>query len=233
MKKKYVLIITLFPLILAVSIGLSLLLYVRDKGPQTTPLEGEVTLEEVEATLDKLYNYVGKRDMETEAGRKNLRSAAAMFEGSLGPENLGYQVHRSEGEVSAGLIWPMYWIDLGEKKAGKTNVLAIAQDDEGVALALGMHFSEYVAGRWNGAHTKVVLYPPMMNGPDEEKIWQTLGISEAQRGELISLILGDGGEETPALSTEQVRVALKDERAGSDQAEVIMDLLPKLENLLK
>lgn len=233
MNKKYIILLTALPTILVLTSGLSLLLYVRDKGSDATPRESEVTRDGVQKTLDKLYNYIGKREMKSSAKFDNIRSVTAMVDGSLGPENLGYEVYHSEGEVSEGFIWPMLWIDLGAKKAGKVKVLAIAQQDEGAALALGMHFAEYVAGHWDGGHVKIVFYSPLMAGPNKEKIWKTLGVPETERGGFYALISGSAVDEPSEVTTEQVQVELVTDPASAEQAEIIMDMLPKLENLLK
>lgn len=67
--------------------------------------------------VEKFTGRIGVRSVDSEQGRRGLTRAAAMIEGRLGPQNVGFPVKKSEGEAAHGRLWKALWVDVrGEKK---------------------------------------------------------------------------------------------------------------------
>ncbi|MGE9268504.1 MAG: hypothetical protein ACQKBY_10435 [Verrucomicrobiales bacterium] len=184
MKTRYPLILTFVPAFLLVSVAVSMWIYIQKPGEEKIgPLEGVVLLEEVADDLHKLSEYVGKPGLEDEAGRSALRSVTAMVDGALGPENLGYEVHRTRGIGREGLLWPTLWLEVGGSEQGKAqDVMAVPQDDEGSAVAFAMALAKHLAGRLSGGRVVLVFYPPVFSEEDlRAELAERVGAADGAR----------------------------------------------------
>lgn len=97
----------------------------------------------------KAEDFIGARDFETPEGQKAMLMMTSFIEGSLGPNNLGYEVFTGEGEVIGGRIWKNYWID-SSKDEGKGTVLVFClygEEKDSATVAALISLAEWLRGR--------------------------------------------------------------------------------------
>ncbi|NNM29256.1 MAG: hypothetical protein HKO57_07030 [Akkermansiaceae bacterium] len=133
--------LVLLPVLLGTAIFGALLWKIRDQG-RTRPdarlalAASPVSPAELRQHYRKLSDLVGGRDWESVEGRKSVRRVIAFIDGTLSPQNYGFEVQRG-GEVPfVEELWPTLWVDL-EGKAEPKNVVLVAVPYDRGNLAVG------------------------------------------------------------------------------------------------
>lgn len=89
-------------------------------------------MDDLDDMVSKFSDRIGERNHTSEAGRKGLKQAASMIEGRLGPQNVGYNVSKGEGEAIGGLLWKSLWVDLrGSASPEEVVLVAVSYSGEG------------------------------------------------------------------------------------------------------
>ena len=167
--------LAVIPALLIVSICIALYLGVNADQKESRPTEGDVTVPEMEGYLKKLNGMIGERSVETEDGQKALRQVAAMTMGNLGPENLGYQILKVQIDSAKGLLWPIIWINAGDRESKDPIVIAIPQAGSGTAAAFAYGFAEYLTSHETEKGVRLVFYPPLAGEDLRDWIWERCG----------------------------------------------------------
>lgn len=155
--------IVFLPVGLFVSTVIALWLKVsKDDGSDMAKLEylaADFDPKVLRDSASKLGDYVGERSFQGEAEQKGLRQVAALVEGSLGPNNLGYNVQSDEGLTREGRIWKSYWVD--STKGGKegTVLLWVNYSDvsESGSVAALLSVAEWMRGRSFGKKVRIAF----------------------------------------------------------------------------
>ncbi len=167
--------LAVIPALLIFSIVIALYLGANADQEESEPREGDVTVSEMSDYLLKLNNLIGERDIGTVAGQKAFRQLNAMTTGTLGPENLGYEVYRTQIDSANDLLWSTIWIKAGDRDVKDPVVVAIPQASRGSGPAFGFGFAEYLTSHQTTAGVRIVFYPPLVNGGLDNWIWERCG----------------------------------------------------------
>jgi len=158
--RKFGIILSIIPLFLIVSVCVALYLGANEETPEQVPVEGEVTLSEMQDYLNKLTHLVGKRDLESKEGQQGLRSVSAMIDGTLSPANIGYEIFQ-KNDPAEGLLWRTLWVEIGPKDDDKASVLLIPYGKSGAEVAFSLGLAEYFTKHKPQGKLKLVFYPPV------------------------------------------------------------------------
>ena len=189
--------LAVIPALLIVSICVALYLGANADQEEAKPLEGDITVPEMSDYLLKLNNLIGEREIGTEAGQKAFRRLNAMTAGTLGSENLGYEIFRNQIDSVNGLLWSTIWIKAGDRESREPVVLAIPQASRGSGPAFGFGFAEYLTSHQTEVGVRVVFYPPLFEGDLDDWIWERCG----EEGESMKGFLMVTGDEEPNRSS--------------------------------
>ena len=128
--KRYKIILMILPI--GVVLGTIVFMYMyfhnerRDEHEHAVIASHGLRVSDLDDMVMKFTDRVGVRDVETEAGRSGLKSAASMIEGRLGPQNVGFPVKKDGGEARHGLLWKSLWVDIrGQKTPERVIVAAV------------------------------------------------------------------------------------------------------------
>lgn len=189
--------LVVIPALLILSICIALYLGANADQEESEPLIGEVTVPEMADYLKKLDTMIGVRDVETVSGQKALRQVAAMSLGTLGPENLGYEIFKTQIDSAGGLLWPTIWVNAGDRESKNPVVIAMPQEGRGTAVAFGYGFAEYLTSHETKMGVRLVLYPPLVEGDLRAWIWARCGGEGEEMSGFVSIT---GGSERPLMS---------------------------------
>ncbi|MEN8774324.1 MAG: hypothetical protein ABF379_08695 [Akkermansiaceae bacterium] len=178
------------PALLIVSVCIALYLGATADQEESKPFEGEITVPEMSNYLLKLNSLIGEREIGTEIGQKAFRQLNAMTAGTLGSENLGYEVHRSQIDSANGLLWSTIWIKAGDRDSRKPVVVAIPQASRGSGPAFGFGFAEYLTSHQTEVGVRIVFYPPLVEGDLDDWIWERCG-GEGESMKGFVMVTGD------------------------------------------
>lgn len=100
-------------------------------------------------SVSKLEDLLGSRSFVGETGQQQMRSSAALIQGSLGPNNLGYVVEDEIAYTREGKVWRNFWLK-SESVSGEGHLLIWANytdptDSASVAALLSL--AEWIRGR--------------------------------------------------------------------------------------
>ena len=182
--------LAVIPALLIVSICVALYLGANADQEEGKPLEGDITVPEMSDYLLKLNNLIGKREIGSEAGQKSFRQLNAMTAGTLGSENLGYEIYRNQIDSANGLLWSTIWIKAGDRDSLEPVVLAIPQASLGSGPAFGFGFAEYLTSYQTEVGVRIVFYPPLLEGDLDDWIWERCG-EEGESMKGFVMITGD------------------------------------------
>lgn len=185
--------LAVIPALLIASVCVALYLGASADQEESEPLEGDITVPEMSDYLFKLNNLIGKREIGTSAGQKAFRQLNAMTAGTLGPQNLGYEVYRTQTDSAKGLLWSTLWIEAGDRDSREPVVLAIPQASRGSGPAFGFGFAEYLTSHQTDVGVRIVFYPPLVEGDPAEWIWARCG----KEGTLMKGFVMVTGDEEP------------------------------------
>lgn len=94
--------------------------------------------QEVQNFVDKLDRFAPERNLETDEGRKGMRTTAAMIEGTLSPENAGYAVVRGANISSEGQVFHPVAVTLeGQNESSVVRVMTRYDGGKGRSESLG------------------------------------------------------------------------------------------------
>ncbi|MFT6181529.1 MAG: hypothetical protein ACI8UZ_001077 [Akkermansiaceae bacterium] len=186
--------IAVIPALLILSICIALYLGATAEEEESEPLIGEVTVPEMADYLKKLDTMISERDVTTESGQRALRQVAAMSLGTLGPENLGYEIFKTQIDSASGLLWPTIWINAGDRESKNPVVIALPQDGAGTAVAFAYGFAEYLTSHETKKGVRLVLYPPLAEGDLKEWIWERCGGEGEEMAGFLAIT--EGNEDT-------------------------------------
>lgn len=132
-QRRVALLLWLLPLWLIVSSGAGMWWYFHrqaaaDQVEQVRFSTG-VSEQGLRDDVEKFLTFVGERHPGSEAGVQGLNRAAAMIEGSLGPENAGYRIERVNGPVTPAGRWPLLIATLRGKEEKAEPLWVIAGYD--------------------------------------------------------------------------------------------------------
>lgn len=119
----------------------------------------DVSARELRDHYTKLSALVGRREWVSVEGRRAMRRVVAFIDGTLSPQNYGFDVRRGAAKTAADELWPSLWIDIrtADREEGAVLVatpydrgdlgvaalLAIANDLRDDELAAGVRFAFY------------------------------------------------------------------------------------------
>ncbi len=216
--------IVVVPALLIASICIALYLGANAEQEKSSPIVGEITLPEMSDYLRKLQTMIAVREVESKSGQHALRQVAAMTQGTLGPENLAYEVFKSQRDSAAGLLWPTIWIKAGDEESERPVVLAVPQAGEGAGLAFAYGFAEYLSSHETPIGVRIVIYPPLHDANLPKWIWERCGAKGEEMAGFLKLSAGGSD-----LAASELRVMdgkqdllrkLKEKRAWPDQVAV-------------
>jgi len=185
--------IVVIPALLILSICIALYLGANAEQEEERPIVGEVTVPEMTDYLRKMQSLIGERDLQSEAGQKALRQLAATTMGSLGPENLGYEILKTQKDAAQGLLWPTIWVNAGDRESTSPVVLAIPQDGSGTGVAFAYGFAEYLTSHQTKVGVRIVFYPPLHDEDLPAWVWERC----SEKGEKLTAfvkVAGGGNE---------------------------------------
>lgn len=163
-------------------------------------------------SVSKLDNLLGQRSFSGEGGQQQMRSTAALIQGSLGPNNLGYEVSDDIAFTQAGKVWRNFWIE-SESVSGEGGLLIWAdytEPRESASVAALLSLAEWVRGRNFSRQITIafvadpVLLSEIASGDDVIRAHvQGLGrgsrqLSEAEVSPQNLSWFGEGGESSAA-----------------------------------
>lgn len=163
--------IVVIPALLILSICIALYLGANADQEESKPLVGEVTVSEMADYLTKLNTMIGERDVRTPSGQKALRQIAAITMGSLGPENLGYEIFKSQSDSAEGLLWPSIWIKAGDRESINPVVLAVPQAESGTGIAFAYGLAEYLTSHQTKVGVRIFFYSPLQDDDLPAWVW--------------------------------------------------------------
>ena len=145
--------IVFLPTGLAISAAIAMWMKVsggtNDEMVKLNYLASEFDSKSLRDATSKLEDLVGERGYVGESSQIGLRRAAALIEGTVGPNNLGYKVESDKGLTKEGRIWKNYWID-GKEKGGGGVVLLWAdysRMEESASVSALLSLAEWMRGR--------------------------------------------------------------------------------------
>jgi hypothetical protein len=183
-------------LVLAIIIALALKL---SEGPRNEMTELTYAAADFDPgslldSVSKLEDLLGRRNFEDKAGQQQMRGTTALIEGSLGPNNLGYEVNSSGALTREGKVWRNYWIEKG--KAGDAGTVLLwtryANADGSPSVAALLSVAEWMRGR-NFEQQVILAFVPT---PER--------LNEIASGEKVTMIeVRDLGQGSRGLETEK------------------------------
>lgn len=168
-------IIAVVPALLIFSICIALYLGANADQEESEPIVGEVTVPEMADYLSKVHDMIGARDVKTAAGQKAFRQITAMTIGNLGPENLGYEIFKSQSDAAEGLLWSTIWVKAGDHESTNPVVLAVPQAESGTGIAFAYGLAEYLTSHETKVGVRIVFYPPLHDDDLPAWIWERCG----------------------------------------------------------
>lgn len=183
--------IAVIPALLILSIIIALYLGATEEEPESRPIEGEVTQAEVLDYLTKMKRQIGPRRVGDAEGQLGLKQAAAMIQGTLGPENLGYEVTIVDQISANGLLWKTIAVRAGKREAAEKLCLAMPYGErDGDAASFGLGFAEYLTVHGVEVDLTLLFYPPLVEGDLDDWISERIEGFEEQ----MIIRLQGGGE---------------------------------------
>ena len=234
--------LAVMPALLIVSICIALYLGVNADQKESRPTEGDVTVPEMEGYLKKLNGMIGERSVETEDGQKALRQVAAMTMGNLGPENLGYQILKVQIDSAKGLLWPIIWINAGDRESKEPIVIAIPQAGSGTAAAFAYGFAEedlrdWIWERCGGENEKMAGFLEITgNGPRAEVSSLSFPEDKREFAETISQAKGWADNLSPGVSAYpelKIELAEQGRLSREGHAQNLIRLMPLVKDLIQ
>ncbi|MEM9079967.1 MAG: hypothetical protein AAGC74_04670 [Verrucomicrobiota bacterium] len=190
-------VIVFLPAGLALSVGIALFLKVgKEEVNELTQLEyaaADYDSASLRDAVRKLEDLIGARDFDSEDGQFRMRGVAALIEGSLGPNNLGYEVRAENGYERGGRLWKSFWVDRETETGSGMVVLAVEYGEESDSGAVAALFSiaEWLRGRDLGARVRVAFLPvgerlrvvanERVPGGERE-VWRVSGLGQGSAG---------------------------------------------------
>jgi hypothetical protein len=126
----------------------------------------------------KITRQIGPRHHATENGRVGLLRMAAMIEGALGVNNIGYDIKKIAGSESAGIAAPLLVTDVMRRKT-KEEIWVIVPYDSPEAMPAGAASASAVSVSFAVAQSMVgqpiernvrFLYIPMAHAEEQERL---------------------------------------------------------------
>ena len=185
--------IAVIPALLILSICIALYLGANAEVEERPPIVGEITVPEMTDYLRKMQSLIGARDLETKSGQQALRQIAATTMGNLGPENLGFEIFKSQSDAAQGLLWPTIWVQAGDRESENPVVIAVPQAESGTGIAFAYGFAEYLTSHQTKVGVRIVFYPPLYDEDLPKWIWDRCG-AEGERVAGFIKVAGGGGE---------------------------------------
>jgi hypothetical protein len=112
--------IVAIPVWLAVSGGVGLWLHFRqqekERQEQKHAYRKDINQKSLADDFAKITRQIGARHHATETSREALLRMAAMIEGAMGPNNIGYEVKRLAGKEQSGITAPLLVADVLRRK---------------------------------------------------------------------------------------------------------------------
>ena len=187
------------PIFLLLSTGWALWIWWKKSqddsvDPRLALVSVAAEVEELEDTMHKLSRVLGPRDWKSVEGRKNMRRAIALIDGTLSPRNYGFAVETGEYLSHAGERWPTVWVDLAGVSDPMRIVLANAAYDQGDAsVTLALAVARDLRDEEFGPTIRFVFHPAQLyRGQSEEKLLiDILGEDEAHGATLVPEVPGE------------------------------------------
>jgi len=198
--------LAIIPALLILSICIALYLGAKADQVDSEPLKGEVTVAEMEDYLKKLNLKIGPRDVTTELGQRSFRQINAMTMGNLGPENLGYEIFKSQTDSAQGLLWSTFWIQAGDRDSDSPVVLAIPLAKSGTGVAFGYGLAEYLTSHETKIGVRIVFYPPLVDSDLKAWIWERVGVKDESMAGFLYVTGGGPEREMAQISSSVERL---------------------------
>ena len=84
----------------------------EESNEQQVIVAAGIRLTDLQDMTSKFTDLIGPRGVDTQEGQVGLQRAAAMIEGRLGPQNMGFKVFRGEAEAVGERLWKSLWVDV-------------------------------------------------------------------------------------------------------------------------
>lgn len=144
-------------------------------------------VEDLDDMVGKFTDRIGLRDHGTEEGQRGLAKASSTIEGRLGPQNVGYTVHKGEGMAIGDRVWKSLWVDLrGSSSADEVVLVAVSYAGAGEladsnALSTVMMLASSMA-REQLEKTLRFVFLPLQQAPEKQNQWlRDLCIQKGER----------------------------------------------------
>ncbi len=173
-----------------------------EPDPRLALAASAVRTEEIDDHLWKLAVLIGPRDWETPAGRRNMRRAIALIEGTLSPQNYGFVVERGEYLELEEERWPTIWVDLKGGEDEKNVVIVCAPydaRDSQVAAVLGA--ANDLRDEKMRKTVRFVFFPEQLYSKGEGKVVTDLLSKEESR---VEVLIPQPPQSGPALTAAEV-----------------------------
>ncbi len=173
--------IVAIPVWLALSGGVGLWLHFRqaekERQEQKHAYRKDIDEKSLVDDFTKITRQIGPRHHASEAARLALMRMAAMIEGAMGPNNMGYEVKRIAGQEKAGITAPLLTADVLRRKTKEETWLVIPYDSP-VPLRMGQASASAVAVSFAVAQSLIgqslernvrFLYVPMAYADEQDR----------------------------------------------------------------
>ncbi len=150
-------------------------------------------VEELEDSVSKLSKVLGSRGWASGEGRRNMRRAVALIEGTLSPQNYGFSVKQGEGLSHEGDQWPTVWVDLvGESAPSRVILVCAAYDGSDAAVAVVLAVARDLRDESFGPSVRFVFYPSELYQKQDatKSLLDVLGKGESHLATLVPDGLG-------------------------------------------
>ncbi|MDP0490632.1 MAG: hypothetical protein Q7Q71_06245 [Verrucomicrobiota bacterium JB023] len=97
--------------------------------------------------VGKLEDLIGPRGYDGELEQRRLRQAAALIQGELGLNNLGYTVKDGEAVIAGERIWKDYWVQSGEGSEEEALLIWANYRTDSASSAALISLAEWLRGR--------------------------------------------------------------------------------------
>lgn len=120
-------------------------------------------VEELEDSIYKLSKVLGVRGWDTLEGRRNMRRAVALIDGTLSPQNYGFPVKKRQQLSYAGDQWPTVWVDLaGKEDPSRVVLVAAPYDGSDAAIAVVLAVARDLRDESFGPTIRFIFYPAQL-----------------------------------------------------------------------
>lgn len=141
----------LFPALLGLSIVVAVTLKVTGGAPNAMTQQeyAKTSFDEdsLRDAMNKLTRFMFQRGFSQGIPQEQLQMTSAFLRGTIGPQNLGYQIAEGEGFAEGGRIWKSYWVHSRSGRERDAVTIEVLYPEESESLAALLAVAEWMRGR--------------------------------------------------------------------------------------